>query len=107
MPRLDDEIGVEDGVHLHSDVGGDGDNGSEIENPADVVEEAGVEAEEAAVAGSGGEGGPVVDAAGGGDAGCELLSPSILGLFSFSFALSLHNYEGRLRGYIPRRWRRR
>ena len=63
---------MEDGVHLHEDVSGDGDDGGEVENPAEPVQGAGEEAEDAAVLGAGGYGGPVVDAAGGGDGGCEL-----------------------------------
>ena len=72
VPWLDHQVRVVDGVHLHHDVGGDGHDGSEVEHPAEEVERAGEEAEDAAVAGAGRHGGPVVDAAGGGDGGCEL-----------------------------------
>ena len=70
VPGLDFKLGVEDGVHLDYNVGGDRDYGGEVEDPAEEVEGAGVEAYDPAVAGAGGYGGPVVDAAGGGDAGC-------------------------------------
>ena len=54
-------------VHLHRYIGRDGDNGGEVEYPAEEVEKAGEEAEDAAVPGAGGHGGPVVDAASGGN----------------------------------------
>ncbi len=67
MPWLDDKVWVEDGVHLHGYVGRNGDDGGEVEYPAEEVEGTGEETEDAAVAGAGGDGGPMVDAAGGRD----------------------------------------
>ena len=67
MPGLDDEVGVKGRVHLNGHVGRDGDDRGEVENPAEEVQEAGEEANHAAVAGTGGYGCPVVDAAGRGD----------------------------------------
>ncbi len=60
------------GVHLDRDVGGDGHDGGEIEHPAEEVEGPGEEAEDAAIARAGSHRGPVIDAAGGGNGGCEL-----------------------------------
>ena len=73
VPGLDDEVGVEDDVHLDGDVGRNGDDRGEVEDPAEEVEGAGEEAEEAAVFGARGYGGPVIDAAGGGNGGGELV----------------------------------
>ena len=72
VPWLDDEVGVEHGVHLHGYIGGNGDNRGEIEYPTEKVKRAGEEAKDAAVAGSGGDGRPVVDTTGGGDRRGEL-----------------------------------
>ena len=63
---------MEDGVHLHRDVGGNEDDGGEVEDPAEEVEGAGEEAQDAPVPGARGHGGPVVDTAGGGDRGGQL-----------------------------------
>ena len=52
VPWLDDEIRVEDGVHLDGDIGRDGDNGCEIEYPAEEVERAGKESYHPAVSGA-------------------------------------------------------
>lgn len=59
-------------IHLHRYIGRDGDDGGEVEYPAEKVERAGEEAEDAAVTGAGGHGGPMVDATGGGDRRGEL-----------------------------------
>ena len=69
---------MEDGVHLHDDVRGDGDDGCEVEDPAEVVERAREEAGGAAVFRAWGYGGPVVDAARGGDGGGELPLRSLM-----------------------------
>lgn len=58
---------MEDCVHLNSYIRGDGDDGGEIEYPAEEVEGAGEEAEDAAVAGARSHGGPVVDTTRGGN----------------------------------------
>ena len=63
---------MEDCVHLHGYIGWDGHDGGEVEYPAEEVEGAGEEAEDTAVAGTWGHGGPVVDTAGGWDGRCEL-----------------------------------
>lgn len=72
MPWLYDEVWVEYCVHLNCYVGRDGDDGGEVEYPAEKVEGAGEEAEDATIAGAGGHRGPVIDAASGGDGGGEL-----------------------------------
>ena len=63
VPGFNCEVRVEDGVHLNDDVGGDGDDRSKVEDPAEEVQEAGEETHHAAVAGAGGHGRPVVDPA--------------------------------------------
>lgn len=54
MPWLDDEVRVEDCVHLHRYVRWDGHDGGEIKYPSEEVEGASEEAEDTAVAGAGG-----------------------------------------------------
>ena len=73
VPWLDDQIGMENGVHLHGHVGRNGDDRGEIEYPSEEIERAGEESEHAAVAGARRYRGPVVYAAGGGDGRRELL----------------------------------
>jgi len=72
MPRLYLKPWVENNVELRRDIRGDADNGGEVEDPAEEVQPAGEETEDAAPARvARGQGGPVVDAAGGGDGGSE------------------------------------
>lgn len=78
MPGLDDEIRVEDGVELDGDVGADLRDGCKVEEPAEEIDAASKEAEDAAVFDAGGYGGVVVYAAGGGDGRCQLLSSVVL-----------------------------
>ena len=72
MPGLDNVVGVVDGVHLDHELGHDVDDGCEVEEPAEEVDEAGEEAHAASMAGTGGDGCPVVDSACGWDGGGEL-----------------------------------
>ena len=64
VPWLDLQVGVEHGVELNADVCHDLRDGSKVEDPAEEIDGAGEEAEDAAVFEAGGYGGPVVDAAG-------------------------------------------
>lgn len=72
MPGFDYKVWVKDGVHLNDDVGGNGDDRGKVKDPAEEVKGAGEEANHAAIAGTGGHGGPVVDAASRGDCRCQL-----------------------------------
>lgn len=65
-------VAVVNDVHADGDVGRDLDQGGEVEHPAVKVDPAGEEAEEAAVLGAAGDGGPVVDASCCWDGGGEL-----------------------------------
>ena len=69
---MDNEVRVEDGIHLHGHVRRDEDDGGQIEYPAKEVEGTGEKAEDATIAGARRHRSPVVDAAGGGDGGGEL-----------------------------------
>jgi hypothetical protein len=61
VPRLHDVVGVEDRVHLDSDVGGNGDNRGEVEYPSEEVQRSGEEPQSAPEAGTGSYGCPMID----------------------------------------------
>ncbi len=65
VPRLDDEVRVEESVHLDDDIGWDEHYGCEVEDPAEEIQGAGVETEDSTIAWSWCDGCPVVDASGG------------------------------------------
>lgn len=67
VPLLDYVERVVEEVHLYTELRHDIGNGREIEEPAEEVEPPSVETEHAAIFGAGGDGRPVIDAAGGGD----------------------------------------
>lgn len=62
VPWLNRQVWVEDGVHLYSYIGRDGDNRSQVKDPAEKVQRAREKANHSAVAGPGGNGRPVIDA---------------------------------------------
>lgn len=72
VPGFDCQVRVEDGIHLNNHVGGNGDNRSQVKDPAGKVEIAGEEAYDAAVTGAGRDGRPMVYAAGRGNCRCQL-----------------------------------
>lgn len=72
VPRLDDQVGMEYGIHLYRHVRGDGHDRGKIEYPAEEIERAGEESKDAAITGAGSYRGPVVDTTGGGNRGGEL-----------------------------------
>lgn len=53
VPWFDDKVRMEDGVHLHRNVGRDRDNGSQVEYPSEKVQPACVEADNPTVTGAG------------------------------------------------------
>ena len=67
LPLLDRDAIVVKEVHLHQQLRHDIADGGLVEDPAEEVDAAGEEADDAAVARAGGHGGSMVDAGGGRD----------------------------------------
>lgn len=61
MPCLNDVVGVEEGPHLDCDFAKDEGDGGDAEDPGVKVEKTGEETEATTPAGTGSDGGPMVD----------------------------------------------